>query len=146
MVSYGINTPLLQAKHYSTLFPGELLAGLRGGLIDVVGAGLADRREDFLGDPGTERLTGRGVAPEEHLVGLRLGEQHNILAEALGLVLEDTISLYLLELTPCLVLGADVRYRLTGVAESRSLSNLSSDEQEVMLGMADQNVQLGGTQ
>lgn len=38
------------------------------GLLSVLLAGFADGRQDFLGDPLTERLRGWGVAAKEHLI------------------------------------------------------------------------------
>lgn len=146
---------LLQEARYSVIqrsqLPSELLAGLRGGLIDVVGAGLADRREDFLEDPIAELLGLRGIASGEHLVGVGLGEYPSVPPAVAvrqfhrgiqsGVRCHFEVTPFEITFRAFLVLNEALR-----VLQASRSGNLGSDEQEVMLGVADQNVQLSGTQ
>ena len=115
-------------------------------LSSVVLAGFADGREDFLGDPLTERLRGWSMSTQEHIVDLTLGEKHRGRADRVASDVFRETNLFLTdqtrELPPSVVILAGLIDCVCRVLQASGTGHRSRHEQKVMLRVAHEDIQL----
>ena len=114
------------------------------GLCGVIGARLADHREDLFGHPPAKRLSRCRFTAQEDSVDLSLSEQHSGAAHPLSVLIERGISRRkihqcryrspFLELCPCVV---DRTFR---VLETSRTGHLGRNEQQVVFRVPNEDI------